>query len=61
MPIKLAEETQGSHVFMRLKLDSGRIEEIDALIREDGWVYRTSADRTVEVRLQIIAAFHALY
>ncbi len=61
MAIKLYEQTQGTHIFMRLKLDSGRIEEISAYIREDGWVYRTSADRTPEIRLQVIAAFHSLY
>lgn len=61
MPVKLAEETDGAHIFMRLKLDSGQIEEIDAYIQENGWRYRTSADRRPEIRLRIIAAFHALY
>lgn len=28
---------------------------------EKGWRYVTSADRTPEVRLRIIAAFHTLY
>ena len=28
---------------------------------EEGWRYVTSADRTPEVRLRIIAAFHTLY
>ena len=46
---------------MRLRLDSGRVEEIDAYITKEGWRYVTSADRTPEVRLRIIAAFHTLY
>ena len=28
MAIKLAEQTNGPHIFMRLRLDSGRVEEI---------------------------------
>ena len=61
MAIKLAEQTNGPHIFMRLRLDSGRVEEIDAYTTEKGWHYVTSADRTPEVRLRIIAAFHTLY
>lgn len=58
MAIKLAEQTNGPHIFMRLRLDSGRVEEIDAYTTEKGWHYVTSADRTPEIRLRIIAAFH---
>ena len=58
---KLTEQTNGAHIFMRLRLDNSRVEEIDAYITEKGWHYVTSADRTPEVRLRIIAAFHALY
>ena len=61
MAIKLAEQTNGPHIFMRLRLDSGRVEEIDAYTTEKGWHYVTSVDRTPEVRLRIIAAFHTLY
>lgn len=61
MAIKLAEQTNGPHIYMRLRLDSGRVEEIDAYTTEKGWRYVTSADRTPEVRLRIIAAFHTLY
>ena len=43
MAIKLAEQTNGPHIFMRLRLDSGRVEEIDAYITEEGWRYVTSA------------------
>ena len=46
MAIKLAEQTNGPHIFMRLRLDSGRVEEIDAYTTEKGWHYVTSADRT---------------
>lgn len=35
MAIKLAEQTNGPHIFMRLRLDSGRVEEIDAYITEE--------------------------
>ena len=34
---------------------------IDAYTTEKGWHYVNSADRTPEVRLRIIAAFHTLY
>lgn len=61
MAVKLAEQTNGPHIFMRLRLDSGRVEEIDAYITKEVWRYVTSADRTPEVRLRIIAAFHTLY
>jgi len=53
MAIKLAEQTNGPHIFMRLRLDSGRVEEIDAYITEEGWRYVTSADRTPEGRLGV--------
>ena len=43
MAIKLAEQTNGPHIFMRLRLDSGRVEEIDAYTTEKGWRYVTSA------------------
>jgi len=66
MAIKLAEHTDGTHIFMRLRLDNKRIEEIDAYITENGWTYRTSADNNPnlpkpEIRAQIIKAFHELY
>jgi hypothetical protein len=51
---------------MRLRLDSGRIEEIDVYIREDGITYRTGADYCPEnhpagLREEIISAFNMLY
>lgn len=65
-PRKLAEETNGSHIYMRLCL-SGRIEEIDVYLKPDGnHRYITSADHCPEnhpagLRDEIIQAFHALY
>lgn len=66
MAIKLSEYTYGPHVYMRLKLDNGRIEEVDAYATETGWKYHTSADNNPdlpkpEIRAQIIAAFNELY
>lgn len=66
MAIKLCEHTYGAHIYMRLKLDNGRIEEIDAYITETGMKYHTSADNNLdfpkpEIRAQIIAAFNELY
>ena len=61
MAIKLAEQTNGPHIFMRLRLDSGRLEEIDAYTTEKGWLYDPSAHRTPDERHPIIAAFHTLY
>lgn len=66
MAIKLDEHTNGTHVYMRLVLDSGRIEEVDAYITESGWKYHTSADNNPdfpkpEIRNQIISAFNELY
>lgn len=61
--LKLAEYTGGSHIYMKMKLDNGRIEEIDVFIRDDGMYYRTSADygSNTELREEIIKAFHELY
>ena len=43
MAVKLTEQTNGPHIYMRLRLDSGRVEEIDAYTTEKGWHYVTSA------------------
>lgn len=62
--LKLAEHTYGNHIFMRMKLDNGRIEEIDVYLDKDGnETYHTSADpgNHTEVREQIIDAFKKLY
>lgn len=65
-PIKLNEHTYGTHIWMRLKTASGRIEEIDVYHTDSGIKYHTSADNNPEypkpeVREEIIAAFNALY
>ena len=64
--LKLEERTYGTHVYMRMVTESGRIEEIDAYITESGWKYHTSADNNPdfpkpEIRGEIIRAFEALY
>lgn len=66
MAIKLSEQTGGTHIYMRMKLDSGRIEEIDVFLHNDGTHYRTSADycpenHPVGLREEIINTFNELY
>ena len=66
MAIKLCEHTYGTHIYMRLKLDNGRTEEVDAYITENGMKYPTSADNSPdfpkpEIRAQIIEAFNERY
>ena len=66
MAKKLVENTYGSHIYMKMKLDSGRIEEIDVYFRDDGTHYRTSADACPEnhpagLRDEIISTFGKLH
>lgn len=66
MAIKLAEHTYGSHIYMRVMLDSGRIEEIDVYFRADGEHIVTSADyvpanHPAGLREEIIRAYRELY
>ena len=66
MAVKLVESTYGAHIYMKMKLDSGRIEEIDVYFRDDGTHYRTSADACPEnhpvgLRDEIISTFGKLY
>lgn len=68
MATKIHEYTDGTHTFMRLRLASGRIEEIDVYWRENGPHYVTSADHYPEnplhpqgLRDQIIQAFNELF
>lgn len=44
MAVKLTEQTNGPHIYMRLRLDSGRVEEIDAYTTEKGWHYVSTVD-----------------
>lgn len=74
MATKLIEHTYGlatgAHIFMRIQMDNGRVEEIDVFIDADGHRYFTSADpgmeeanpeASVKSRQAIIDAFHELY
>lgn len=73
MPEKLVEHTYGTHIYMKMRLDNKRIEEIDAYLRKDGEHYVTSADHGMELysgenlkqrqklRQGIIDAFNELY
>ena len=66
MAIKLAERTNGAHIYMRVMLESKRIEEIDVYFREDGEHIITSADHWPEnhpagLREEIIKAYRELY
>lgn len=70
---KLEEYTYGSRIYMRMRLDNGRIEEIDVYLRNDGKHYITSADHGMSLyegkeleerkvlRKEIINAFEKLY
>ena len=65
-PQKLAEETHGTHIYMKLQLLSGRVEEIDVYTTAAGYYYCTTADTCDEeppkgLRREIIQAFHDLY
>ena len=69
----LYEYTNGSHIYMKVRLDNGRIEKIDVYLRNDGEHYVTSADHGMELcsgerlkqkqklRQEIIDAFNELY
>ena len=70
MMIKLVEHTNGNHIYMKMRLDNGRIEEIDVFLDKNGKeIYKTSADHGMEldpesntkVRNEIIEAFNKLY
>ena len=67
---KIVEHTYGNHIYMKMRLDNGRIEEIDVLLDKNGKeTYKTSADNGMEldpeyhtkVRNEIIEAFNKLY
>ena len=73
MAVKLEEHTYGNHIYMKMRLDNKRIEEIDVYLRNDGEHYVTSADHVMELykgkeleerkrlRQEIIANFNRLY
>ena len=73
MAVKLEEDTYGNHIYMKMRLDNKRIEEIDVYLRNDGEHYVTSADHVMELykgkeleerkqlRQEIIDTFNRLY
>ena len=73
MSEKLIEHTYGSHIYMKIRFDNKRIEEINVYLRNDGEHYITSADHGMELcsgeslrqkqklRQEIIGAFNELY
>ena len=73
MPEKLVEHTYGTHIYMKMRLDNKRIEEIDVYLRNDGEHYVTSADHGMSLykgkeleerkrlRQEIIDTFNELY
>ena len=73
MAEKLYEYTSRSHIYMKMRLDNGRIEKIDVYIRNDEEYYVTSADYGMKLykgkeleeikrlRQEIIDTFHELY
>jgi hypothetical protein len=66
MAIKLREHTDANHIYMCVQLDSGRIEELDVYLRNDGEHIVTSADHCPEnhpagLRDEIVKAYHELY
>lgn len=73
MAVKLEEYTYGTHIYMKMRLDNKRIEEIDVYLRNEGEYYVTSADHGMELykgkeleeikrlRQEIIDTFHKLY
>lgn len=73
MAVKLVEHTYGTHIYMKMRLDNKRIEEIDVYIRNDGEHYVTSANHEMELykgkeledrkqlHQEIIDAFNELY
>lgn len=72
--VKLEEHTYGTHIYMKMRLDNRRIEEIDVYLRDNGESYITSADHgaeldktkeqrkaRAELREEIIRTFKELY
>ena len=49
MPEKLIEHTYATHIYMKMRLDNKRIEEIDVYLRSDREHYVTSADHGMEL------------
>ena len=41
---KITEHTDGTHIYMKLRLDDGAVEEIDVYFPDGGPRYKTSGD-----------------
>ena len=73
MAEKLCEYTNGTHIYMKMRLNNKRIEEIDVYLRNNGEHYITSVDHGMELykgneleerkrlRQEIIDTFNELY
>lgn len=58
---KITERTYGAHIYMKLRLDDGAVEEIDVYFPDGRMSYKTSGDGDETRRDKIISAFQALY
>lgn len=58
---KLVEHTNGNHIYMKMKLDNERIEEIDVYLKKDGKHYKTSVDYNQTLKEEVIRVFNELY
>ena len=58
---KIKEQTDGTHIYMKLQLDDGGIEEIDVYFPDGKMRYITTGDGDEARRKQIISAFQTLY
>lgn len=58
---KLVEHVYGSHIYMKMKMDSGVIEEIDVYVSENGTTYKTTKDQDATKRQEIITNFYLLF
>lgn len=61
MPQVLTVHTYGTHIYMKLRTDSGKLGEIDVFLCEHRETYSTSADNNPDLRAEIIEAFNCLY
>ena len=58
---KIREHTDGTHIYMKLQLDDGAIEEIDVYFPDGKMLYKTTGDGDEAQRNHIISAFQTLY
>lgn len=59
---KLIEHTYGSHIYMKLELNSGKVAEIDHYLHKDGTSsYKTTGDYNEVLRNEIIDTYNKLY